>query len=1604
MSGTISRGGFLFQDLYLLRRILEAVVNGVGSALAGAVGVKSDALGSITLRFGLEARPADTVVGSTSDTRDWDVVVLDSKALDLAELKSGAVTKDDRIAFWRRLRRELLDPLSDTYPVHPKLVVDPDKLENLGRWEALAAEAAKFSGAVPADVPDRNVTKTEHLLEEALWHLCGEDTTEAELTPVSLVKALQALKRFLVEAHRFAKLQSDVESSLTLLFPNGMPEATRAGLLGWMNSRAVAVPTRKFFTVSELLADQAMLHHSLAFQPGTLERWHQLWRELPKLVKDRTRTKLGETGRSVPIVDAQQQAVAAAATDQPALVVARGGAGKSVFLLNLVRQAEAVDLVFICGANDVANAAEVVDVAQMLRFRCTLLRLATPEKIVRFFLDGLEEAEGSLGAQWVRELTRLAADYPEMRLMASIRERDLQQDGYVQKQLTKWKNIPLSEWSSALVESLLKPHGHAVSGELLKVLQTPIMLDVFWRTFVEHASATATKVEQLRSRHDLLTAFWLERVVKSPRYTYIDNLPGRLTAFALRAANFVGVFPSNAQDAEAIQVLRGEGILDETSRLAGTRLSFRHALLRDYVFAVACLSAGSAAGAAERWFAIKGGWERDGALRAVAEALLDPSAAAEFGDIRLGSFIGAALTAHPEAALPIAQFMAEWKILDGLDPAGWDSAVIAGLPASFGSQLIHAAKSVQNPAWAVLIEAWPASAPWTDDEYLGAAIYYAAVLGQLAIGEASFGPAARAAARAVRRLAQATRYAAVLAENSRFLASEALRCAVPELPDAETLAWIREELEAATYRTRPAILENLKEFPPALHADVVEFYCAAVGMDRSSRPPRLDRAIWGNNHDIAALEESLTGTPQRPGLVQRSPGMFLPVLVDLAEAHQRLDDADPSRPKNQIIAWLQGMGEPGSATDSGPTPSATDWIDDHPETTYWRPLRRTEVQQRLLTAVDTTSRNLAKTSLEDFLAQTVPLLRASPLASIHTILLDIFFDYLDHATATRALVPSLLDPRLHDSSGTEYWLRVGLERAWSEMTGVERAEFFGLLRQRLVVEPDDENVRQLLSRIPGDQVPADLAGNRYADGADEIISLTRPNRVVPAFTMEAGPVERYPAPGVWPLSVDQTALDRLRHAVQELPPEPPPGAPPPADLCTKAQAAVDAATTLLPLLQANKSTLTHPANSWCWNDYVTLLNYLTRHGIGAPLELVQICGALAFEFLESLPQGLHGDLPTKSPYRSPPNIPWRHALELADAALVHPPLLDDAAAQQKLVALIERILSVKDVWLEYLCISALRAYHWTRSPKRQTLLRRFLLRDDIEPELLKFAISTTQRFPAHDRVTVIQWLLDRPAMALDPRWAEGIGQYCGYYSVCCTPRGRDPMRTLAETVLAQLAASTFLAPIEHQRAYLHGFAFGMKEQVNKKPGQSAPAASDFGRWYLAIWRFMHEHGWDEETYGVIVFALVMIEVPDSAAAYDPRPWWTAIVPMLREIVDRGTRPDCGHVFFHFRRLQAVRAAGVHDLLDLFERWTNRVIQLSGAEDMNAHGDRQHDHWSWRNCAGYVGDSVGALESIGSIGAPVERDRAYQVLARLANPPVHSPKAAAALHRLRPSRG
>src|SRR5438876_9421753 len=99
MSGSIARTGFLFQDLYLLARILRTASSSLDLAWQTSAPEVAESLKALQVRSGLEA------TSSAEESLDWDVLALTGHELEFAEVKRGLLSKEPRIALRRRLRR-----------------------------------------------------------------------------------------------------------------------------------------------------------------------------------------------------------------------------------------------------------------------------------------------------------------------------------------------------------------------------------------------------------------------------------------------------------------------------------------------------------------------------------------------------------------------------------------------------------------------------------------------------------------------------------------------------------------------------------------------------------------------------------------------------------------------------------------------------------------------------------------------------------------------------------------------------------------------------------------------------------------------------------------------------------------------------------------------------------------------------------------------------------------------------------------------------------------------------------------------------------------------------------------------------------------------------------------------------------------------------------------------------------------------------------------------------------------------------------------------------------------------------------------------------------
>ena len=115
------------------------------------------------VKYGIEASRRTSALGTGGTELDWDVLVLSATKLEFAEAKSGTIAKDDRIALWRRLRRELVKPSNAALAVIPVLVVDPSKAGDLDKWQRLASTAATFTGSAPSMEPTNNVLNASQI-------------------------------------------------------------------------------------------------------------------------------------------------------------------------------------------------------------------------------------------------------------------------------------------------------------------------------------------------------------------------------------------------------------------------------------------------------------------------------------------------------------------------------------------------------------------------------------------------------------------------------------------------------------------------------------------------------------------------------------------------------------------------------------------------------------------------------------------------------------------------------------------------------------------------------------------------------------------------------------------------------------------------------------------------------------------------------------------------------------------------------------------------------------------------------------------------------------------------------------------------------------------------------------------------------------------------------------------------------------------------------------------------------------------------------------------------------------------------------------------------
>jgi len=903
VSGPTSRSGFAFQDLVLAERVLAHILARRAASITGAR--------SPTLRFGVEAPPSPT------GTPEWDILQEEGNELVLEEAKSGAVEADDRWILWRRVRRTIrgLTLARDTRELSVRLAVNAGALPNNPEyWRALAAQSRTAPGdwVTPAkkdgkDVRRRAVRSAEDLANEAL-HVLSSLDADAGSIPVALDRARGILAHFLFnEQHSADSIETEVCHHLDELSRGVGVAVLLAGLRGEIAQRAASNdPLQRSFTADDMLRSFAMLGRLAAVDQDTLRHWQALRASAfdNGVISDSTANGLAYQDWKALQPDAVD-ALQGTPSPRAVALLGRGGIGKSIVLRRWIseRQAAGDEALFLV-VNDLSTLepdqiSAAVDLgAFAARHRGRRLALG---------VDGIENAGDDK-----KRLTLLAAlrasAIVDVTVCVTSRLLEWRTARGSAESISGWVAVELQEWPEDCVRDQVNSTGRPrVGADLLHLLRTPLMLDLFLRTFGRDADVPPG----LQTRHGLLQAYWDRRILPEGDDRSADR---RATLLKIAADEATGIY-AHTLVGDAPRDLTSEGLL---SLSRGGVRSFRHALLRDFAMTTwAQDRTASTAQVVSKIEAIQPSLVQFGTLRAVLEAATTRTTA------------GASILADlkPPLLFHAGTVLGEFEDLTTLTLPAVVDAVHPDERGGFLRALLAAIKLDRNTAWAAVLArlpddaGWAQATTWLKDDVLLQLVETFDVMSEELASRRSLG--IELASR-LRTWSLAPRLFGDLSGNRGYALGRLTKLLTKIDPSPETITWLTRISSVGSW-TRFWVLSELPDLVRTLVARgrIIDdaalrlIYRISAGVRDDEGRLRDDVNVPRDAMtDYDRIEHSLIGRGNTVGLISSRPSAFVAVAIDLIAGHEA-DDADEREERlREIKARL---------------PADLNWFPDPPE-------------------------------------------------------------------------------------------------------------------------------------------------------------------------------------------------------------------------------------------------------------------------------------------------------------------------------------------------------------------------------------------------------------------------------------------------------------------------------------------------------------------------------------------------------------------------------------------------------------------------------------------------------------------------------------------------
>lgn len=1426
---------------------------------------------------------------------------------------------------------------------------------------------------------------------------------------MTLAAALTLVGRFRIHERRGSALQDEVAQNLRLLFPDGPSDVFAGHLRDWLDSRASAVgDASKRFGIGVPLREISLIREATTLDRGTWQRWLELRKEWRSIVQSKATGRLGTGGGSIAIEKVQPAIVGEMAGAQRGkLLIGGGGAGKTTVVVMLDRERSGADESWLVPAANLSES-EVDDLAAAVRFAAAL---SMPGEKIWVAVDALDEVESaSQRERWGAVLARLAIHDP-LQIVATIRNADWERDSRLRTHLGHWAQLSLQEWPDEVVRELLASteYGPHVTAGLLSLLRTPILLDLFWRTFVEAQPSQYGILRLPMTRHQLLSEFWSERLIRSPRNAQLTNRPACFNSVFEAAARAIGSFKEDGLDTHVLCVLASEGVLVKVGRLR-PQWQFRHPLLRDFALAQWCLESESSSEVAERWKNISGAIPRQGALRGILEALTDESAIQDYPNIRFENVAEVLLFQSDESRSAFIRAIGALPARAILDPSTWSPTILPRLSPDFGSELVGAARREANLSWATRFADWSNDATWLNEAFITEANSYLRLFltgRHQAIQRDPARTDGARLARSLRRWSESTRFRCTFERDGRYQKHFAIESIAALLPDHDTLAWLEREVPQVTWRTQAAILENLRFVAHSDPDTAANVYRSVVGLHRAEDRWALNEERWHRDISYNAFDLSLTGPNAHVSLLSSFPEAFLPVALEMAEAihwrdeKQRENDEKNSEFLKAIRDHFPVSEEPD--LDDLPDP-LEDLIDD---LSSWHFQSRGSPCQQ---AVRETVEKVAAESAEHFAVRLAPILRVCRLASMQGIALEVATKLAPTLNVQPLLAESLLDRRLFHVPGLLPALEGAIAAAWDylsaeqrehmlsnvEATATSRHYYQGLLARRM-----------LLASVPPEALDAEQ--RHEADTYREEQSRRSKREFQRAELSEESQgwqrdehSKRVVAE--WTEPIDKDKLEAVHVLYSAL-------------LDPSAQAANDKATEaqrlilqLLPSLTAHPYSLDSDGATWMWHALRVLLQTLRKPLNARIAESESLLARVAEFAVQRLEAGSKPVvlISTHDGEMNSTDNAWLGALGVANEALVHPELVSSSllatrfgesvvgywksASATQQVDILHHVTFVRH-WRE---IAAFRALAegplWTEP-------------SDARPIAAALVLVPNMREP--ERESVLRLALHRSGLLNAEKLAEEIGGLLGEYSMVVDAHGqRVGLATLSNQCVSAPENFPLLFQPETRRAFFSKFAFGMKQQA-KHYAAHLELAADFGRWNLAAWTHLHQLPPNNQRNGtdVSLFAHHWLdgrdaEQPTHSSEIRLR-WWRELKPLRDAILREGNARDLFHFFFLFYNGKLLDLCGTAEMFSSIESLLNRMEPLLEATLIALEQTKVEDPdpRQWRETLDHAAHSVDWFRKDGALDRVEDAETAHRLLSRLTAAPFNNATAKDVLHRL-----